>query len=146
YEYLREKKIVKSDAGIKEALQRILRNDGKINRVFPPPARGPEIIMRLSIPEKKRWINLTNNDLWSVIVLYIDYNENWQSMILDLEENTTTGKIVDAQKKKLHLQKLLEKMKQTGLTPSRLLYYLKPDRYQIERAKKWFYQKKFVSG
>ncbi|MCD6574659.1 hypothetical protein J7K97_03150 [Candidatus Aerophobetes bacterium] len=147
YKNMKQRGEIVSDTEIQKAISHIIREDGKINRIPTPPAKGPEILLKVSVPGSKKYIYFTNNDLWSTIVLHLQYNEDWESMLSDLEEkNTYENKIIDARQKKENLLKLRGKMKECKATPYNLLCYLKPDRREIEKATKWFYKKKFIQG
>lgn len=144
YKKLKEKGEIESDREIQEATSSIVRKDGKINRISSPPAKGPEVLLRVAVSGDNRYVSFTNNDLWSAIILCLNYNENWQSMIFDLEKGRSSKKITDAKRKKHHLTQLRRKMHESRITAYTLLCYLKPDRREVDKAIRWFYKKKFM--
>jgi len=147
YRILKEKGEVESDIEIQKAISRIIRKDGKITRIPSPPAKGYEILLRMAVAGSKDYVSFTNNDLWSTIILCLEYNEDWQAMISDLEEEKRAGRrIVDAKGKRNHLTHLRKKMQKSRITPYTLLCYLKPDRREIDRAIRWFYKRTIYQG
>lgn len=146
YRNLKEKEEIESDKEIQKAVLRIIRKDGKIIRIPSPPAKGPETLLRIAISGSGEHIPFTNNDLWSVIVLCLEYNQSWRTMVSDLEGKGGGKKIVDAERKKDHLAQLHKKMREGRIRPYTILCHLKPDRREIDRAIRWFYKKKFVPG
>ncbi len=146
YKYLKKQGEIKSDAEIQKAITCILKDDGKISRIPAPPARGPEALLMVTVPGYNKELIFTNNDLWCSIVLYLEYDEDLQSMISDLERGEKNNQgIVDAKKKKEHLLQLRKKLEKGKMTPYQLLSYLKPTKKDIEKAIRWFYKKKILT-
>lgn len=143
YRSLKKRGEIGSDVEIQKAITCILKEDGKIVRIPVPPAKGPEALLVTTIPGSNRELVFTNNDLWSTIVLYLQYEENWESMFLDLEKNLDQG-IVDARRKKEYLLQLKRKLEKSRISPFHLLSSLKPDKKEIDKALTWFYKKKLL--
>lgn len=143
YNFLKKRGEINSDAEIQKTVQLVLRKDGRVVRIPFPPAKGPEALLATSLPGSKKELIFTNNDLWSAIVLYLQYDKNWESMILDLDKNPNQ-EIVDAEKKKEYLIQLKKKLEKSRISPSYLLSTLKPDKREINKAFTWFYKKKLL--
>jgi hypothetical protein len=134
-----------SDKEIRTALARIPQDDGKINRILRPRARGPEDALRVPSPRANKSILFTNNDLWMIVVLCLEYDEDWQAMTRALERGERSeDRIVDAAEKHRHLLYLRARLLEHGINPYKILWYMKPTASSISEAKRWFDKRKLV--
>lgn len=146
YKYLKLEGEIKSTSQVQKAVTRILDENGKIKRIPSPPAKGPEALLRVTVPDNNNELVFTNNDLWSSIILYLEYDEDLQSMIWNLEKEEKNDRgVVDAGKKKKYLLELRKKLEKGKMTPYQLLSYLKPTKKDIDKAIRWFYKRKILT-
>ena len=145
YQTLANNGDIPTDREIRVALAHIVQEDGKINRILRPHSRGPENALKMAAPTTEKPVLFTNNDIWIITILCLEYNEDWRAMIGDLEQRGCPDRpIVDAARKRRHLLWLRRKLREHNVTPYKVLWHLKPTTAFITEAKRWFDRKKLI--